>query len=47
MDIVSSSAEGPVACNSFLEIFRLIFDYLEIAFIANILVKAYEKGENA
>ena len=43
--VVTPSAEGPKACDSLLEMFRLSFEYLGMEFAGEVLVKAYEKGE--
>ena len=43
--VVSPSAEGPVACDPLLEMFRRMFKYIGIEFVGKVLVKAYEKGE--
>lgn len=43
--VVSPSAEGPVACDPLLEMFRRMFEYLKMEFVGKVLVKAYEKGE--
>lgn len=43
--VVSPSAEGPVACDPMLEMFRRMFIYLKMEFAGTILVKAYDKGE--
>jgi multimeric flavodoxin WrbA len=45
--VVSPSAEGPVACEPLLEMFRRSFAYLRMEFVGEVLVKAYEKGEVA
>jgi hypothetical protein len=42
--VVSPSAEGPVACDPMLEMFRRMFIYLKMEFAGTILVKAYDKG---
>jgi len=43
--VVSPSAEGPVACDPLLEMFRRMFLYLKMEFAGKVLVKAYDKGE--
>ena len=43
--VVAPSAEGPKACGSLIEMFRLSFEYLGIEFVEKFCVKAYEKGE--
>lgn len=43
--VVAPSAEGPEACGSMLEMFRLSFEYLGMEFVGEVLVEAYEKGE--
>ena len=45
--VVSPSAEGPVACDPLIEMFRRMFLYLKMEFAGNVLVKAYDKGEIA
>jgi multimeric flavodoxin WrbA len=45
--VVSPSAEGPVACNPMLEMFRRMFLYIGVEFAGEILAKAYDKGEVA
>jgi len=45
--VVAPSAEGSVACDPLLEMFRLSFEYLGMDFAGEVLVKAYEKGEVA
>jgi multimeric flavodoxin WrbA len=45
--VVSASAEGPVACDPLLEMFRRSFEYLKMRFVGKVLVKAYDKGEIA
>ena len=45
--VVSPSAEGPVACDPLLEMFRRMFLYLKMEFAGKVLVKAYDKGEIA
>ncbi|MEJ2241829.1 MAG: flavodoxin family protein [Candidatus Bathyarchaeota archaeon] len=45
--VVSPSADGAAACGPLLGMFKLIFDFLKMTFIAKILVTAYEKGEIA
>jgi multimeric flavodoxin WrbA len=43
--IVSPSAEGPVACEPMLKMFRKMFIYLKMELAGTIFVKAYNKGE--
>ena len=43
--VVAPSAEGPIACDPLLEMFRRMFEYLKMRFEGKVLVKAYEKGE--
>ena len=43
--VVVPSAEGPIACDPLLEMFRRMFEYLKMRFVGKVLVKAYEKGE--
>jgi len=45
--VVSPSAEGPVACDPLLEMFRRMFLYLKMEFVGSVLVKAYDKGKIA
>lgn len=43
--VVTPAAEGPDACGPLMEMFRMSFDYLEMAFAGKILAAAYERGE--
>ena len=43
--VVTPAAEGPDACGPMMDMFRLSFDYLEVAFAGKIMGTAYEKGE--
>ena len=45
--LVSPSAEGPVAFDPLLEMFRRMFLYLKMEFAGKVLVKAYYKCEIA
>jgi len=45
--VVSPSAEGPVACDPLMEMFRRMFKYIRVELVGSVLVKAYEKGEIA
>jgi multimeric flavodoxin WrbA len=42
---VTPAAEGPQACGPMMEMFRLSFDYLEVAMAGKIMGTAYERGE--
>ena len=43
--VVAPSAEGSKACGLTVEMFRLSLEYLDVDFLGQVLVEAYEKGE--
>lgn len=43
--VITPAAEGPNACKSLIEMFRMSFDYLEMECAGVILATAYERGE--
>jgi multimeric flavodoxin WrbA len=42
--VVSPSAEGPVACEPMIEMFRRMFLYIGVEFAGKVLDKAYNRG---
>ncbi len=43
--VITPAAEGPSCCGPLIEMFRMSFDYLDMAFAGKILAEAYERGE--
>lgn len=43
--VIIPAAEGPNACETLIEMFRMSFEYLEMEFTGKILAEAYERGE--
>ena len=43
--LVAPAAEGPKTCDKLVEMFCLSFKYLDVDFMGQVLVEAFEKGK--